>query len=198
MFDTINFVILLIPIVFMIINELDINLDYLKNYFYIFGCFCFFVVRDYNINHMFYTSQLINLYILFVLLSVYLFDLKRSFKEALCLGFLTVYLNSYYWESMLHFASYMHGYIGLNEFLQFWRLIPFVYFYFYYEYEDKSIFRYVIIGLIFSSLLVLLRAFLIFFKMGYLNAYINNLNRFICLLILVYVVNKLKKKEKGF
>ena len=72
----------------------------------------------------YYTTWILIQYIILVNLSVYLYNQRMPLKEALCLGFLTVFLNSFYWEMPLHFMDLLSGGLYTGMLVQFVRLVP--------------------------------------------------------------------------
>lgn len=50
----------------------------------------------------YFTNIILLQYIVFVYFSVRIYNNKFEFKKAVCLGFLTVFLNSFYWEFFYH------------------------------------------------------------------------------------------------
>ena len=50
----------------------------------------------------YFTPMLLSQYILFLWFSVLIYRWRFGFKQALCLSFLTVFLNSFYWEFFYH------------------------------------------------------------------------------------------------
>ena len=70
--------------------------------FYLVSLVAFLRVLFTGFNVGFFTNTILLQYIVFVVVSVNIFNIKFEFKKALCLGFLTVFLNSFYWEFFYH------------------------------------------------------------------------------------------------
>jgi len=81
-------------------------------FFYIYGFM--FLVLEYCTKFTigFFTSWILIQYIVMVLFSVAVYQRRFNFKQALCLGFMTVYLNSFYWEI---FIMCMNGRFGFQK-----------------------------------------------------------------------------------
>ena len=73
--------------------------------FYVVSALVFRLIYEYRVSVGFYTNSLLLQYTVFTVFSVYVFNQRYNIKQALCLGFLTVFLNSYYWELPLHLAE---------------------------------------------------------------------------------------------
>lgn len=154
-----------------------------------------------------YTNNLLKFYTFLLIYSIAIIRLYNfpftklmecagyySFKDSVCLGFLFVFINSYYWEFMLHFNAIILGGLSLNQIIQMFHLIPAYLLYDKLEVHDrKSFYKMLIIGLIVGVLNVLCLNFLpnhiyIFKVLFHLRGLVNNLTRFICLNILLHSV----------
>lgn len=137
----------------------------------------------------YYRTHLIIQYALLTVIASYLYNQRNSIKEAICLSFLTVFLNSYYWEIPLHLAEFLSGSIHRGMLVQLWRLIPIPFFLSRYDFSAKS--RFILsLGLGFSGIVMCLR-FILNLKLNYVLLYA--LNRLVCLLLLVKVVMEAEK-----
>ena len=177
---------------------------YLKNYqlpewskglFYIsgFGFIAGVILTNWSI--MFYTNTLWVQYTVFVMLATMFFNEHYPIKEAICLGFLTVFLNSYYWELPLHFTDYamtFPNWLGnMGVFLpQLVRLLPLMYFLPNYTLTSTSK-KLLVTGLIFSSILMMIR----FTVLRPYGGFIWAINRLVCLLVLVKVILEATRKD---
>ena len=140
----------------------------------------------------FYTTFLIIQYCVFTALAVYLLNTRYCFKEALCLGFLLVFLNSYYWELPLHIAAVLSGEPVVNVVFQLWRLAPLPFLLSRYSFAPKA--RYVVeAGIGVSGVIMLAWWFLHLRRIWW----ILPLNRVVCLLLLVKVVAEAEPKQRG-
>lgn len=128
---------------------------------------------------------------------------KYSFKDTVCLTFLVVFINSYYWESMLHFNAMLFYGISFNQFIQMFHLIPSYFLIKRLEFNDIiKVKKMLLYGLVFSLLNLLslnfLPVYIFGIDRGIYRAYINNFTRFICLVILLKILirhTKIIKKE---
>lgn len=139
-----------------------------------------------------FTPYYFVLYSSLVLYSVYKLNIKFDFKTSLCLGFLLVWINSYYWEFALHFSAFIQYGLSKNGIQQGLHLlpVPMLLMSFKFQYVKEKIIR-LLYGLIYS--------FFTIFIIDYLD--LNNyvlifylINRFICLYILVSIFLESEKK----
>ena len=105
--------------------------DSLAQFFYIYGAV--FLGLEYLTQFTvgFFTPWILIQYIAMTILSVAIYQRRFNFKQALCLGFMTVYLNSFYWEIFYHVYEWQIWYpasLGLmwwtNRLPQWLRLVP--------------------------------------------------------------------------
>jgi hypothetical protein len=122
------------------------------------------------------------------MLAVYLYNRRYSFKEALCLGFLTVFLNSYYWELPLHMAEVLSGTLHVGMLVQLWRLVPVPFFLGHYRFTDR---RLVSLGLGFSFVILCLKYAL---RILPVRLMLYAVNRLVCLLILTKTIIEAEPK----
>jgi hypothetical protein len=141
-----------------------------------------------------YPAHLIGLYILMVLLCAGFFITKFSGKDAIALSFLIVFINSYYWEFMLHFNAIILYGLNFNQIIQMFHLFPAYFLVKRLEFYDKrKVIKWLLYGLVFSAVNVALITF------GWRHL-INPLTRVSTLGILITIVlNQLSviKKEGG-
>ena len=153
-----------------------------------------------------YTNNLLKFYIVMLLYSFTFIRRKYSFKDSVCLGFLLVFINSYYWEFMLHFNAIILYGISFNQIVQMFHLIPAYLLYKKLDVHNIKLFKKLLIyGLIISVLNLLsfnvLPNYIYIYRFKYtiyVRRIVNNLTRFICMNILLYVFLKyteLRKKE---
>ena len=90
----------------------------IRTFFYFSSLYVICIIYIFNINYNFYTTDLLIYYCLSVLFVTLIFESKYSFKNALCYGFLIVFINSYYWESMLHLNKIIAYGLNLNDVIQ--------------------------------------------------------------------------------
>lgn len=168
--------------------------EFLKYVFYSVAMVAVFAVWATGFSVGYYTTFLIIQYCVFTTLAIYLLNTRYCFKEALCLGFLLVFMNSYYWELPLHVAEFLSGAPHLGMVVQLWRLAPFSFLLRHYRFASGA--RYFVeAGVGVSGVVMLARWFLHFDPW-----WILPLNRLVCLLLLVKVVAeaepKLEVKQK--
>lgn len=126
--------------------------DVLKYYFYLNGFGFIIFVTAMGIQVGFYTTSLLVQYALLTMTATFLYNQHNPIKEAVSLAFLTVFLNSFYWEIPLHLAELFSGPPHLGMLVQIWRLIPAVWFLKNYTFSDRS-HQTLAKGLLFSLLL---------------------------------------------
>ena len=160
-----------------------------KELFIILSMVAFFFTWNLGVNMGYYKTDLILQYIIFTVLAVYLFNTRRSFKQAISLGFLTVFLNSFYWEIPLHLAELLSAGPHLGMLVQIWRLAPLPFLLKNYSF-DKYAKPTLAVGLFVSLVVMVLRIYL---HMSYWWMY--PFNRIVCLLLLVKVVAEAKLNE---
>ena len=143
----------------------------------------------------YYNTGLIIQYIFFVMASTYLYNQRYGVKESICLAFLTVYLNSYYWELPLHIAEYIEGYRYLAQLKQLWRLFPLLFFI-----PRGMITKEDTAPLLGGTLISV--GFMAYRETGHgrdlpLQALHHPVNRLVCLAILIYVIIKETPRDDG-
>ena len=158
--------------------------DY-KSYFYLgaSGFLMLVGVTGYEVGY--YRTNLIVQYTVYTVVAVYLYNQRNSLKEAICLGFLTVYLNSYYWEAPLHLAALLSGEPLSNVVFQLWRLIPVPFLLRHYQLKEPAP-AYLAIGLSFSVAVMFLNWFV--FHTSFIRWVLFVFNRVVCLGLLVKVI----------
>ena len=160
-----------------------------KEIFTIVSVGAFFSTWSIGVSMGYYTTFLIMQYILFTFLAVQIYNTRRSFKQAISLGFLTVWLNSFYWEAPLHLAELLSGGPHIGMLVQVWRLAPLPFLLKNYSF-DKYAKPTLAVGLMVSLIIIFMRFYL---KLHWWWMY--PLNRLICLLLLVKVVTEAKPNE---
>lgn len=151
-------------------------------YFTAWVCICGIIVTRFTVG--FYTSVILIENILMVCLSTYLYNQRWSIKESVCLGFLTVFLNSFYWEIILHAAELLQYGFNPGQLVQFWRLFPLVFFLRRFRFSKENQ-NQIVYGLVIISVFMFIRWTL--FK-GLSSVPIYTLTRFCALIILTKTV----------
>ena len=139
----------------------------------------------------FYTSIILIENILMVCLSTYLYNQRSPIKEAVCLGFLTVFLNSFYWEIVLHAAEILQYGFHLGQLVQFWRLVPLVFFLNRFRFNEENRTQ-IVGGLIMITLFMFIRWTLFH---GLSSVPIYTLTRFCAMIILTKTVIEAEPKD---
>lgn len=179
------------PFLWMWLYDSEIRFpDRLKYNFYILGCAFIILVASLGIHIGFYTTTLIIQYALLTMVATFLYNQSNPLKEAISLAFLTVFLNSFYWEIPLHLAEFFSGPPHIGMLVQLWRLIPAIWFRKNYVF-DKVSHRTLAKGLLFSLLLICT----VFFKIIILKPHVvYPVIRLGCLLVLVKTVIEAEPK----
>lgn len=139
----------------------------------------------------YYRTHLIIQYVIHTILAIYIFNQRNDFKEALCLGFLIVFLNSYYWELPLHLAEFLSGLPHVGMLVQLWRLIPIPFLMNNYKFKQNT-YPLLSLGLGFSGMVMVLHL-IIELKLDWSTVYV--VNRLACLLVLVKIVVEATQKK---
>lgn len=162
----------------------------LKYYFYLNGFgFILFVIAG-GVQVGFYTTGLLVQYALLTMVATFFYNQHNSIKEAISLAFLTVFLNSFYWEIPLHLAELFSGPPHLGMLVQLWRLFPAIWFLKKYTFNEES-YQTLTKGLLFSFLLTGAAAYV----EGIPGRIVHVVVRFGCLLVLVKVVMRAKPRD---
>lgn len=138
----------------------------------------------------FYSTELLIFYPGLILVGtiVCIRDFKYSFKDALSLGFLIAYLNSFYWEGLLHVWAIQENGFNMNQIFQMLHLIPAIYFIWRWEFDVKESIDCLLVGWASSGLLTFLRrswgwilpASILDSLTFPLNSFVMMINRIVC------------------
>jgi len=182
---TIQALILGQPLFWMFLYESNFQFPHrLINIFYLGSTIFAWIILIKEISIGYYTTFLIIQYIAFTILAISIFNIRYNFKEAVCLGFLVVFLNSFYWELPLHLAEILSGPPHVGMLVQLWRLIPVPFLLSKYRFKQnaKPILE---LGLGFSGI-IMISKFLLKLSLPWIYVYV--LNRLVCLLLLIKVI----------
>lgn len=164
--------------------------------FFFLGFSAFLWVYQTGFSVEYFTTRILLQYILMVMATVKIFNNKYEFKKALCLGFLLVFLNSFWWELFYHvyeFQIWLPYSFGLdwwvNRLPQWIRLTPV---YFISKNFKINDYRYVEYGLVLNFALTYLR----FHYPGLLGNYLHPLHRVIALSLLVLTIYNSETKQR--
>ena len=173
------------PFLWMRLYDTDLHVpEWFKHLFYIGGAVALEAVWVFKASIGFYTTHLIMQYIALTMIATYLYNQRYTIKQAVCLGFLTVFLNSFYWELPLHIVEFVLIGFYPAQLVQLWRLTPLIWFYKRDMLTMKNG-KTLVYGFLFSLTALFYRN-----RIGILpwNPYLHSLNRLVCLLVLVYVI----------
>jgi len=149
-------------------------------------CACIYIIKwGPHIGN--FTPWLLLQYTLYVMLSVMVLSERFGFRQALCLGFLIVFLNSFYWEIFYHvleFQVWLPYSLGFEwwylRILQWLRLVPAFFLVKWFEIKDRW---WLMLGLVISYGLTYAR-----FTLKWGVDILHPAHRIICLTILVYTI----------
>jgi len=176
------------PMIWIILYNTDIKIAHqqertLKYLFAVTMEGIFLAVVGKRISIGFYTTTILAQYIFLIVVSFYLYTQRKPVIQSICLAFLTVFLNSLYWELPLHVLEIIQVGFHSGQIVQFWRLLPLAFFLKRFKFNQEQV-RLVIMGEILAVLLIMLRYtmrpqgnYLIFF-----------FARFICMTVLTKAV----------
>jgi len=181
------------PLLWMWIHDNDWRIkESYKSLFYLIAGFFIFAVGVTGFQIGFYHNHLIIQYAILTMIAVYLYNVRNSIKEAICLGFLTVFLNSFYWEIPFHLAELLSGSLHVGMLVQLWRTVPLIFFVSHYEFNAKT--RAIVsLGMGFSGIVMVSKC-LLHLKLNYFLLFA--LNRFVCLLLLIKVIVEAEPNQK--
>lgn len=185
-------------------KDIDIKNRYIKLlYPYgLLGClYLILSITDFEFSQ--YENKLLMFYVLLMMYSHYVLRHNYNYKDTVCLSFLLVFINSYYWEFMLHLNAIMFYGLSFNQLIQGFHLIPVYFLYRMIEIKDPNrVKKLILYGLIISTL-NLLALNLFPFTLNNIIFYpdrnlINNITRISCLtLLLIIFITKIEIKKKG-
>jgi hypothetical protein len=167
-----------------------------ESMFFFLGFSAFLWVAQTGFSVAYFTTRILLQYILMVMATVKIFNNKYEFKKAVCLGFLLVFLNSFWWELFYHiyeFQIWLPYSLGLdwwvNRLPQWIRLTPV---YFLRKNFKITELRYVEYGLVVNFALTYLR----FHYPHLLGNYLHPVHRVIALSLLVLTIYNSEPKQR--
>jgi len=152
--------------------------------------FCFAVYMS-GFSVGYYTTTLLILYALMTGVSTWIYNREHHFLEAVSLAFLTVQLNSLYWEMPLHISEMLSVGFHVGMLVQATRLLPLLWFIPNLKLGVKGK-RWLLAGFGLSGVLMTLRLWVLPHVWG---KWVHVLNRVLCLAVLVYVVATSKRQH---
>ncbi len=146
-----------------------------------------------------YSTGLIIFYAFFVLwvCSRIYDEFRWPFRESVALAFLIVYLNSWYWEGVLHLWALAENGFNLNQAFQMIHLIPGIYFLIRWEFDRREAGHNLLMGWVISGVISFARMWRVWkylpmvhtsFSVLWLNQGLMMLNRVICLYYLTNAI----------
>jgi hypothetical protein len=148
-------------------------------------------VGMFDIHIGFYSSGLLMLYAFLVWWGTWVCEraFNYKFKDALAISFLITFLNSYYWEGVLHLWAIMENGMNQNQFFQMLHLIPALYFLYRWEFDARESANMLLKGWAFAGLITFARKGRIWqylpivftnWNVTFIDRGLMNLNRIIC------------------
>jgi len=161
--------------------------------FYLGGIAALTAIQFYQPHMGFFTPWLLTQYTIYVMASVTVFKTRFNFRKSLCLGFLVVFLNSFYWEFFYHvyeFQLWWPASLSLSWWYlripQWIRLIPAWFLHRNFRLDTVPI----VLGLVASYALTYAR-----FVLNWSYIVLHPIHRLLCLGMLLYVVLKGEERE---
>lgn len=134
----------------------------------------------------FYTTSLIIAYILLTLTAHTIYRTRYSFTQSMSLAFLTVFMNSYFWEIPIHLIEYRQRGFYFQQVVQMWRLTPLIFFFQRFRVRDSWP---LYLGLVVSGAAIFIKLQLGWSGMAHADWWVVMMvNRVLCLLCLVWAV----------
>lgn len=184
-------------------KDIDIKNCYIRLLYPIALGSLYLILRITGFEFSQYNNMLLRFYVLLVICSHYVLRFNYNYKDSVCLSFLLVFINSYYWEFMLHLNAIMFYGLSFNQLIQGFHLIPVYFLYRMIEIKDtRRVKKLILYGLIVSTLNLLsiqvlpLRVFNLIIYIE--RNLINDITRVSCLTILLIIFSKqIEIKKKG-
>ena len=207
----INFIIFGQCLFFMLLYEKSItykkkyNQKFIEDVFYLLSLTFIFSIYIENISYNFYKSHLLIQYAFLVHIAYYKLKNRYNVLTAISLSFLLVFLNSYFWEAVLHIMEYNTNPLTLLNFRETYHLIVIPFLINHYWFDKKIVVRKIGFSFCISFLVsVFVFEVIPFLELSYFYIpfflTISNIsyffNRVICLLILLDIMNNHSFKKK--
>lgn len=171
---------------------------------------CLFAVVLMRIEIAFYSTEILITYIFMVAILVeYLMDLpESSFRISLSLAFLLVYVNSWYWEGILHIWAIQENGLNFNQIIQLLHLAPVPYLLYRWSFEVKEAINWLTRGFAFSTIIALMKFYRVWKYLPIIHTaqtvFIFNhglmwINRLFCLWVLytIFVSHAIYNRNKA-
>jgi len=183
------------PLIWMWVYDSRLYWGWIEHLYYGVGVLAMVVINVTGFGYAFYRSHILIEYIGMTLFATTIYRDTYSFKKAVSLAFLTVYLNSFYWELPWHWIQIWHMCLTLGLLTQFARLVPLMFFFRKYRFDKRSL-NLALLGPVISCAFVWLRINVFNKLYGMKIPYA--INRIICVYILINIIMDAKKKEDDY
>ena len=143
----------------------------------------------------YYTTPILLQYIYMTIMATWIFNIRYNVQQSISLAFLTVYLNSFYWEMPLHLAELIQTGPQIHMLSQLLRLTPLIFFLREYSFTHQSI-RTLVYGYTVSLLIIFTKIFsnrILDYTAG--HSVLTTVNRFVCAVALTKAVMEAQKHE---
>jgi len=87
-------------------SRIDLEVWYYEALYFVGLVLAFYAVYRFQPTIGFFTPAILSQYVLLLWFSILVYRWRFGFKKALCLSFLTVFLNSFYWEFFYHIHEF--------------------------------------------------------------------------------------------
>lgn len=142
------------------------------------------IITGFSFNY--YKTHLIIQYVILVLISFHVLCKKYNSLTAISLSFLLVFLNSYYWEIVLHLTEYNTNPLTIFNFRETYHLIVLPFLLTHYYFDKHVVLKKLAIGICISYLSALIN----FEVIPYFNLQSINIPFFNSLVVIIYFINK--------
>lgn len=191
--------------IYLLNKDVEIRSRYIQLLFPFSLFITYVLIKESGFYFSQYYNHLLSFYVLLMFNAYFILKIKYNVYDSICLSFLIVFINSYYWEFMFHFNAIIFYGLSFNQVIQSFHLIPTYLLYKKLEIRNRPMFfKFIALGLIISNLNLLAHNFInsfYFYGIPFNQQLYNNCTRFICLNLLLWVMNKyviVIKKDGGF
>jgi hypothetical protein len=134
----------------------DVNFDFWFRV--LVSVFCMLVI-SFNFSIGFYSGEILVVYALIVWMGFEVIHqvFRYDFREALALSFLITFMNSWYWEGVLHVWAIQENGLNLNQLFQLVHLLPGLYFLKQWTFDVKGSTREILNGWVAAGLITFTR-----------------------------------------
>jgi len=137
--------------IWLIDSKIKIEKKY-EAVFYYLGVSSIISIVLYDLSFEYYNTHLLFKYCVMVMFAVWTLSTVYDFKVALSLGFILTFINSYYWEMMLHLTIILESGININQIVQMLHLAPIPFLIMKFKFNSKKeVIIILLYGLLYSS-----------------------------------------------